>query len=120
MPEPIQFTPDDRGLLQRLTEAIQRQYGTRLQHIWLVGSRARGDARTGSDWDLLIFLDHCDYDVEVPLLAELAGTIERETGCNPLSLSPMTQEQFEGLDAKYPGIAENFRRDAVPLWDRTP
>lgn len=26
-------------------------------HVWLYGSRARGDARENSDWDLLILLD---------------------------------------------------------------
>lgn len=27
------------------------------QQIWLFGSRARGDARTDSDWDLLVVVD---------------------------------------------------------------
>ena len=36
-------------------------------HLLLYGSRARGDAHKGSDWDLLILLDkplleECDYD----------------------------------------------------------
>ena len=26
-------------------------------HLWLYGSRARGDAREDSDWDLLVLLD---------------------------------------------------------------
>ena len=26
-------------------------------HLWLYGSRARGDARPDSDWDLLVLLD---------------------------------------------------------------
>ena len=39
--------------------------------LWLYGSRARGDAREGSDWDLLILLDKdiitaSDYDVTYP------------------------------------------------------
>lgn len=26
-------------------------------HVWLYGSRARGDAHAGSDWDILLLLD---------------------------------------------------------------
>lgn len=40
-------------------------------HVWLYGSRARGDAHEGSDWDLLILLNKpkleaSDYDVTYP------------------------------------------------------
>ena len=39
--------------------------------VWLFGSRARGDAHEGSDWDILILLDKPkitldDYDVGYP------------------------------------------------------
>ncbi len=39
--------------------------------LWLYGSRARGDAHEGSDWDLLILLDKAhltasDYDFTYP------------------------------------------------------
>ncbi|MCQ2253800.1 MAG: nucleotidyltransferase domain-containing protein [Bacteroidales bacterium] len=30
--------------------------------VWLFGSRARGDAKTGSDWDLLVLLDKDSVD----------------------------------------------------------
>ncbi|MBO6050714.1 MAG: nucleotidyltransferase domain-containing protein [Bacteroidales bacterium] len=40
--------------------------------LWLYGSRARGDAHDGSDWDLLIILDKDkltleDYRIVLPL-----------------------------------------------------
>ena len=46
--------------------------------LFLYGSRARGDARDGSDWDLLILLDKAklvadDYDTTYPF---------RELGCD--------------------------------------
>ena len=50
--------------------------------LWLYGSRARGDAYEGSDWDLLILLDKdkiiaTDYDVIYPF-RELGWNIGEE------------------------------------------
>ena len=33
-------------------------------HLWLYGSRARGDAKDDSDWDLLILLDKPEIEYE--------------------------------------------------------
>ncbi len=110
------FDDGGRHLIADLVAEAAAIYGDRLQAVKLVGSRARGDARPDSDWDFLLFLDSCDYELEVPRLAELAAALERRHGCAELSISPMSREQFLGLDAKYEGITERFRRDAVALW----
>ena len=91
-------------------------YGKRLLSVKLVGSRARGTATEESDYDFLIFLESCDYDVEVPRLEAAGDQLSSEHGLGPLSLSPMTPEQFQGLDAKFEGITGNFLRDAISLW----
>jgi len=109
---------NQRPLLRDLVAEAAAIYGDRLQAVMLVGSRARGDARPDSDWDFLVFLDACDYDLEVPRMSELAALLEGRHGCQPLSISPMSREQFLGLDAKYEGITDRFRRDAVALWRR--
>lgn len=51
--------------------------------LWLYGSRARGDARSGSDYDLLILLDkerltHHDYDNYAYPLCELGIDLDAE------------------------------------------
>ena len=91
-------------------------YDCRLQSVKLVGSRARGTTLDGSDYDFLVFLDECNYDIEVPKLKELGVQVSQKHALGPLSLSPLSREQFLGLDAKYDGITGNSRRDAVTLW----
>ncbi|KYF67449.1 hypothetical protein BE11_41785 [Sorangium cellulosum] len=42
----------DLGPIETLLARIQEKY--RPEQVWLFGSRARGDARATSDWDLLV------------------------------------------------------------------
>jgi predicted nucleotidyltransferase len=58
----------DLSPLKTLLARIQDQYHP--QEVWLFGSRARGDARPTSDWDLLVVVsdDAKDDDLE-PLTA---------------------------------------------------
>ena len=110
------FTSAELRLFSDLLSQVQSLYGGRLQAVKLVGSRARGTAMDRSDYDFLIFLDRCDYDIEVPLLEQVAYELTLKHGLGALSLSPLSREQHGGLDAKHPGITDNFRRDAVNLW----
>jgi predicted nucleotidyltransferase len=43
-------------VLARFREALEAMYGDRLERVVLFGSRARGDARADSDYDVAIFL----------------------------------------------------------------
>jgi predicted nucleotidyltransferase len=66
-------------ILDRIVAAIQSQ--DPLAQIYLFGSRARGDNRSDSDWDILILLDELDVtdQTEAPLREEFAK-IEQQTG----------------------------------------
>ena len=110
--------PAELPLLLDLVAEVAAAYGERLQALKLVGSRARGDHRPDSDWDLLVFLDTCDHEVEGPRTAALAAALEERHRCAELSLSPLSREQFLGLDAEYEGITAAFRRDAIALGPR--
>jgi predicted nucleotidyltransferase len=41
-------------VLLTFSSILREQLGLCLEHIWLFGSRARGDAREGSDYDMLV------------------------------------------------------------------
>jgi len=110
------FTPAEKGLFDDLRGRVKAIYGRRLLSVKLVGSRARGTAKDTSDYDFLIFLESCDYAIEVPRLEAVSEALSAKHGLVPLSLSPMSPEQFHGLDDKYQGITGSFMRDAVNLW----
>jgi predicted nucleotidyltransferase len=109
------FSPQEHILFFDLLTELHALYGDRLKSLKLVGSRARGTAMERSDYDFLVFLDECDYAIEVPKLQSLSLDLNLKHGLGCLSLSPLSAEQFTGLDAKYNGITDNFRRDAITL-----
>ena len=46
----------DDPILKRFRVALNEMYGDRLERVVLYGSRARGDAREDSDYDVAVFL----------------------------------------------------------------
>ncbi len=66
----------DNAVLLRLREELDRVYGARLDRVVLYGSRARGQARNDSDYDVAVFLrDLNDRRQERNRLADLATDI---------------------------------------------
>ena len=45
-------------VLREFTAALQQRLGSHLRQIVLFGSRARGDAAEGADYDLLVVVEH--------------------------------------------------------------
>ncbi len=48
--------PADDPVLQRFRAALQGIYGDQIDRVILFGSRARGEARPDSDYDIAVFL----------------------------------------------------------------
>src|SRR5713226_1372422 len=68
-------------VLTRFRAALDRVYGDRVERVVLFGSRARGDARPDSDYDVAVFLkDLTDRWDEVDRIADIAADIMDETG----------------------------------------
>lgn len=80
--------------------------------LLLYGSRARGDANEGSDWDLLILLDKPqlvadDYDVTYPL-RELGWDIGEE-------ISPHIYTKKQWSEWTFLPYHKNVERDKIVL-----
>jgi predicted nucleotidyltransferase len=68
-------------VLARFRRALDGIYGDRLDRVVLFGSRARGDARPDSDFDVAVFLrDMDDRGAELNRLADLSTDFINETG----------------------------------------
>lgn len=68
-------------VLTRFRTALDRVYGDRVERVVLFGSRARGDARPDSDYDVAVFLkDLGDRWSEADRIADIATDILDETG----------------------------------------
>ncbi len=62
-------------VLLRFRSALADLYGDEIDRVVLFGSRARGDARPDSDWDVAVFLKSLpDRWVELDRLADLCGS----------------------------------------------
>src|SRR5438876_5954612 len=57
MGNPMPTAGIDDPILKRFRAALDELYGDRLERVVLFGSRARGDARADSDYDIAIFLN---------------------------------------------------------------
>jgi predicted nucleotidyltransferase len=70
-------------VLTRVRADVAELYGDRIERVVLFGSRARGDARPDSDYDVLVFLKNFglpDRHTEIGRLSEITAKIIEDTG----------------------------------------
>jgi predicted nucleotidyltransferase len=68
-------------ILKRFRAALDRLYGDRIERVVLYGSRARGDARDDSDYDVAVFLHRMtDRRDEVRRIVPVIVEIIDDTG----------------------------------------
>lgn len=74
-------TAIDDPALVRFRTALNEMYGSKIDRVVLFGSRARGDARLDSDYDVAVFLnDPGELWDELGVLAHITTAILNDTG----------------------------------------
>ncbi len=90
-------------ILVRFRAALADAYGERIERVVLFGSRARGDARPDSDYDVAVFLkDFAGVVEEMGPIAEIETDILTDTGAviNALPLRAGAYRERTGLMAE--------------------
>ena len=104
----VQRAQDD-PTLRRFKSALAALYGARLERAVLFGSRARGDARPDSDYDIAVFLKDMPPGMrEHYRLADLGTEFLDETGVM-FEAWPLPANSF---DARTP-LMHEIRKDGI-------
>ena len=101
-------------ILQTFRATLDGMYGERLERVVLYGSRARGDAREDSDYDIAVFLngiaDAADRWVEADKIAVAATDILLETGA-VIHAMPYRAEAYQERSP----LMHEIRREGLTL-----
>jgi predicted nucleotidyltransferase len=98
-------------ILTRLRASLDKTYGARIDRVVLFGSRARGDARPDSDYDVAVFLKEPEsFWRESGRLADIETDILYDTGAviNALPLRA-------GLDREDDVLMRELARNGLEL-----
>ena len=106
---PMQVTADP--VVVDFATRLKQALGAHLRELWLFGSRARGEARPDSDYDLLILVDHDANELRDRVLDLQVEMLDRHDALVTTLLH--TQDDWQRQQG-YP-LAINIAREAVRL-----
>jgi predicted nucleotidyltransferase len=98
-------------VLKRFRAAVEDLYGKRIERIVLFGSRARGEHRPDSDYDIAVFIQNpSSFYEENHRLAVVTTAIMRDTGAD-ISAIPFRAGAYRDQT----GFMHELREDGIDL-----
>ena len=98
-------------VLTRFRATVTEIYGERVERVVLFGSRARGDAKPDSDYDVAVFIrDGGTFTDETARLAAVSTDILFDTGA-VVSATPFPAAAYR----ERTGFMHELRRDGLDL-----
>jgi predicted nucleotidyltransferase len=98
-------------ILRRFRAALDAAYGDRIERVVLFGSRARGEARPDSDYDVAVFLKNLrGFGEEAGRVAEIEADILSDTGA-VINAMPLPAGSYR----ERTGLMQELRRDGLDL-----
>jgi predicted nucleotidyltransferase len=98
-------------VVQEFATTLRQQLGSHLRQLLLFGSRARGEAQDGSDYDMLVVVDHRTPELRAVILEVESQLMERYGALVATVLRSETEwQQLQGFP-----LARNIAREGVPL-----
>src|SRR5260221_11223130 len=96
--------------MKELKEGLAQIYGDRLKAVYLYGYYARGDARTGSDIDVMIVLrNYRSYGREIDRTGKLTSNLSLKYGT---SISRVVMKEMQWKSGNTP-LLRNIRMDGI-------
>jgi len=99
--------------LREVVEALHQELGQALRGIVLFGSRARGDGRADSDWDLLVVADALPA-----LILERARTLRRALPLRWRGRAAIIAKTPQEFETEFPSYYLDVAVDGQVLFDR--
>lgn len=109
----VSFSEQEALALQAYVRALQERFGHQLLDVLVFGSRARGEAHSGSDIDVAVVLD-CTDARDLSLARELAFDIWLNYQV-VLSVRAMSRDRWQALADMQSLFYRNLQRDAISL-----
>jgi predicted nucleotidyltransferase len=104
--------PKTSAILEEFRQGLEQILGERLDRVYLFGSHARGEQRSGSDIDVLVVVrGPVDYGDLIRRTSDLAATLSLKHDV-VISRAFVSRERFEREQSPF---LMNVRREAIAV-----